>query len=134
VKRFFVIVAVLAILSLGAAGEDKASELKFLVVKDYNGKPVRNASVILHPVRKDGKQDRGGFQLKTDQDGKTSFDGVPYGKLRVQVLARGFQTFGQDFEINEPTTEITVKLKRPSGQYSIYEDRQNDKKDDKNEK
>jgi len=130
-KRFSATLGVLLVLVLAATGEDKASDLKFLVIKDYNGKPVRNASVILHPVRKDGKQDRGGFQLKTDQDGKTSFEGVPYGKLRVQVLARGFQTFGEDYEINQPTTEITVKLKQPTGQYSIYEDKQNDKKDEK---
>ena len=130
-KRFWVIVGVLVVLCSGAAGEDKSSELKFLVLKDYNGKPVRNASVILHPLRKDGKQERGGFQLKTDLDGKTSFEGVPYGKLRVQVLARGFQTYGQDFEINQPITEITIKLKPPTGQYSIYEDQQNDKKDEK---
>ena len=133
-KRFWVIVGLLAVLSLGAAAEDKSSELKFLVLKDYNGKPVRNASVILHPVRKDGKQERGGFQLKTDQEGKTSFEGVPYGKLRVQVLARGFQTYGEDFEIKQPTTEITIKLKQPAGQYSIYEDKENDKKDDKTDK
>jgi hypothetical protein len=133
-KRFWLIVGILAVLSLGARGEDKSSDLKFLVLKDYNGKPVRNASVILHPLRKDGKQDRGGFQLKTDQEGKTSFEGVPYGKLRVQVLARGFQTYGEDFEIKQPTTEITIKLKQPSGQYSIYEDKQNDKKDDKTDK
>ena len=130
-KRFWLIVGVLVVLCLGAGGEDKSSELKFLVLKDYNGKPVRNASVILHPLRKDGKQERGGFQLKTDQEGKTSFEGVPYGKLRVQVLARGFQTYGEDFEIKQPTTEITIKLKQPSGQYSIYEDKQNDKKDEK---
>jgi hypothetical protein len=130
-KRFWAMAGVLLVLALGARGADKSSELRFLVVKDYNGKPVRNASVILHPVRKDGKQDRGGFQLKTDLDGKTSFEGVPYGRLRVQVLARGFQTFGEDYEINQPTTEITVKLKQPAGQYSIYEDKQNDKKDDK---
>jgi hypothetical protein len=133
-KRFWVIVGLLAVLSLGAAAEDKSSELKFLVLKDYNGKPVRNASVILHPVRKDGKQERGGFQLKTDQEGKTYFEGVPYGKLRVQVLARGFQTYGEDFEIKQPTTEITIKLKQPAGQYSIYEDKENDKKDDKTDK
>lgn len=104
------------------AGEQKSSDLHFLVVKDYNGKPVRNASVVLHPV-KEGKQERGGFQLKTDNDGRTGFDGVPYGTLRVQVLCPGFQTFGEDYDIKEPTTEITIKLKRPSGQYSIYDDK-----------
>jgi len=82
-------------------------------------------------VGKHDKQDRGGLELKTDADGKASFDGIPYGKLRVQVLAPGFQTFGEDYDVNQPTVEITIKLKRPENQYSIYENQQNDKKEDK---
>jgi hypothetical protein len=103
------------------AGE-KSSDLKFLVIRDYNGKPVRNASVILHPVE-EGKQDKGGYQLKTDLEGRTSFEGVPYGTLRIQVLAQGFQTYGDDYDVNQPTMEITIKLKRPGGQYSVYDDK-----------
>src|SRR6476620_3193075 len=121
----------LAMLLPTATAEDKSSLLKFLVVKDYNGKPIRNASVVMHPVNKDGKQSRGGLQLKTDPDGKASFEGVPYGKLRVQVLATGFQTFGDDYDIDQPVEEITVKMKRPQQQYSIYEDHTTEKKDDK---
>jgi len=102
--------------------------LNFVVVRDYNGKPVRNAGVVMHTVGKHDKQDRGGLELKTDAEGKASFDGVPYGKLRIQVLASGFQTFGEDYEINQPTMDITIKLKRPEGQYSIYENQQNEKK------
>ena len=48
------------------------------------------------------------------------------GELRVQVLAHGFQTYGDDFEIGKGKTEITIKLKRPQGQFSIYEDHGND--------
>jgi len=40
----------------------------------------------------------------------------------VQVLATGFQTFGEDYTIEKDKTEITIKLKRPQGQFSIYED------------
>ena len=105
-----------------AIAADKSSDLTFLVIRDYNGKPVRNASVILHPVE-EGKQDKGGFQLKTDLEGRTSFEGVPYGILRIQVLAQGFQTYGQDYEVNQPSMDITIKLKRPGGQYSVYDDK-----------
>jgi hypothetical protein len=100
-------------------------------LKEENGKPVRNAAVIMHPVNPHGKQSRGGLELKTDADGKTSFDGIPYGKLRVQILASGFQTFGEDYDINQVKMDFTVKLKRPQGQYSIYESHPGDKKDDK---
>jgi hypothetical protein len=100
--------------------EGPMSELRFMVVKDSNGKPVRNAAVVLHPVGKKGKQSKGGLELKTDNDGKTNIDGIPYGPLRVQVLAPGFQTFGEDYQIDKPELQITVKLKRPGGQFSSY--------------
>ncbi len=116
-----------------AAQDDEGPQasLRFLVVKDTNGKPVKNAAVILHPVNRKGKQERGGMELKTDLEGKTGFDGIPYGPLRVQVLAQGFQTFGEDYTINKPEMEITIKLKRPQGQYSVYENRPEEKKDEK---
>jgi hypothetical protein len=108
------------------ADEGPSSSMNFLVLKDDNGKPVRNAAVIMHPVNPKGKQERGGLELKTDTDGKASFEGIPYGMLRVQVLAQGFQTYGEDFDIEQPKTEITIKLKRPQSQYSIYDDHPKD--------
>ncbi len=114
--------AVMVVLGVAAAGQ-KYAELKFNVVRDNGGKPVRNASVVLHQVNQDGKQSKGGLQLKTDSEGHASYGSVPYGKLRIQVIAQGFQTFGEDYDISEPTHEITVKLKRPQDQYSIYTDK-----------
>lgn len=118
--------AILAMSPLLSAQKDKdegpTAILSFLVIKDDNGKPVRNAAVIMHPVNPKGKQERGGMELKTDPDGKTSFDGIPYGMLRVQVLAQGFQTFGEDYDIEKSKVDITIKLRRPQGQFSIYGD------------
>lgn len=117
----------------GTTPDEPSSELHFVVLRDYNGKPVRNAGVVMHPVKKNGSQSKGGLELKTDADGKASFDGIPYGKLRVQVLAPGFQTYGADYDVDQPTMEITVKLKRPAKMYSIYEDHSNDTKDNGNQ-
>src|ERR1700685_4091043 len=80
------------------------SNMRFMVVRDASGKPVKNAAVVLHPVSKKGKQAMGGLELKTDEEGKTWIDGIPYGDLRVQVLAPGFQTFGEDYVIKQPET------------------------------
>src|ERR1039458_10057050 len=138
-KSLSITVVVIIVLGFGMVGlaaaqqdlnEGPMSDLRFVVVRDYNGKPVRNAAVGLHPVSRKGKQSRGGLELKTDGDGRTNIDGIPYGPLRVQVLAPGFQTFGEDYEINKPETEITVKLKRPGGQYSTYGNQGDAKKDD----
>jgi hypothetical protein len=122
----------LALVPLAAAQKDAegpTATMNFLVIKDDNSKPVRNAAVIIHPVGGNGKQERGGVELKTDLDGKTSFDGIPYGKLRVQILASGFQTFGEDYDVQQAKLDVTVKLKRPQGQYSIYENHPEEKKD-----
>jgi hypothetical protein len=111
--------------------DEPTASLNFLVVKDDNGKPIRSAAVIMHPVSTHGKQSRGGLELKTDSEGKTSFEGVPYGTLRVQVLASGFQTFGEDYQIDKAKMDFTIKLKRPQGQYSIYQDHPAEQKNDK---
>jgi Carboxypeptidase regulatory-like domain len=130
--RKLTLLSVTAILfaSAVAVAQDDTAVLNFVVVRDYNGKPIRNASVVMHPVEKNGKQSKGGLQLKTDPEGKARFDGAPYGKLRVQVLASGFQTFGSDYDIDKPTVDIEVKMKRPAGQYSIYEEHPGEKKDE----
>ncbi len=96
------------------------SSVKVVVVRDTDGKPIKYAQVVLHPVNRKGKS-KGEMDLKTDGDGRANLDGVPYGSLQVQVIAKGFQTFGGDFEIKQPELEITVKLKHPAGQYSTYE-------------
>jgi hypothetical protein len=124
------VLAVVAIASPVLAQKDKEQEptsvVNFLVIKDDNGKPVRNAAVIMHAVNSKGKQERGDMELKTDPDGKANFDGIPYGMLRVQVLAQGYQTYGEDFDVEKPKMDFMIKLKRPQGQYSIYQDHAKD--------
>lgn len=135
-KKKMVLGGIIGIMLLGLAAraaaqkdpDEPASLLTFVVLKDDNGKPVRNAAVIMHPVNSRGKQGHGGMELKTDAEGKSSFDGIPYGRLRVQVLASGFQTYGEDFTVDQPKMSFTIKLKRPQGQYSIYEDHSKDTK------
>jgi hypothetical protein len=139
-KRFAVGLALMVALGVGLGAPRAAwaqydddedgpmSNMKFVVVRDASGKPVKNAAVVLHPVKKNGKQSMGGLELKTDEEGKTWIDGIPYGQLRVQVLAPGFQTFGEDYQITQPETQITVRLKKPTGQYSVYGVQGTDKK------
>ena len=123
-----VLVLVVALPRLAKKKKELLAEMSFVVLKEDNGKPVRNAAVVLHPVNEDGKQLRNGLELKTDADGKANFDGVPYGKLRIQVLADGFQTYGEDYEVDKPNLDVMVKMKRPAKQYSIYEEHPEQKK------
>ena len=36
--------------------DDPLATLNFVIVRDENGKPVRNAAVVMHPVDEDGRQ------------------------------------------------------------------------------
>jgi hypothetical protein len=126
----------LALAAYSSAKKPRApiSNVNFVVTRESDGKPIRNAAVVLHPVDEDGKQERSGVELKTDPEGKANYEFVPFGKIRIQVLAPGFQTFGEDYEINQPHMDIPVKMKRPAKQYSIYEEHDGEKKPPAEEK
>lgn len=90
------------------------------VVRADNGKPVEDASVIFHP-QEHGK-DAGNMELKSNEDGKAVLDIIPVGDtVRVQVIATGFQTFGGEYELPGDSKDITIRLRKPGRQYSIYE-------------
>ncbi len=115
-------VSLSAALSASKKEKEKTATISVTVLKDYNGKPIKNAAVILHSVSVKGHQASGGLELKTNTDGYATIDSIPYGKIRIQIIVEGFQTYGEDFEISEPEKSITVKMQSPHGQFSIYAD------------
>lgn len=90
------------------------------VIKATNGKPIHNAAVVFHSSKDD--KDDGNLEMKTDVDGKASIDVIPLGsKVQVQVIADGYATYGEDYQLGTDTTkEIIVKMIRPKAQYSAY--------------
>lgn len=100
----------------------ETSHIEVLVKKKFNGKPVMNAAVVFNPSTKDGK-DLGSLEVKTDSEGKATIDIIPTGSVvRVQVIATGFATFAEDYEVNDPSRHIDVALLRPQEQVSSYQD------------
>ena len=96
------------------------AHFQITVLRATTGKPIENAAVIFHPLA-DGK-DNGNMELKTNDEGKTTLDLLEIGSnVRVQIIAPGFQTYGQDYKIDKDNIVVEVKLKRPAKQYSIYE-------------
>lgn len=122
-KAIFFFSLSLVAFAVAASQQDdgpKVSTVNIVVVRDSNGKPVKNAEVVLHLLDKEGNAKQDGLELKTHEDGKAATDGIPYGKVRIQVIAQGFRTWGNDYEVRQPNMEITIKLQKPSGQFSIY--------------
>ena len=95
-------------------------------VKNDSSKPVDRASVIVRFVQgrnyiKLGKKIRTTYELRTNQEGEASIPEIPQGTIRVQVIAKGYRTFGQDFEVTEPEKTIEIKLDPPQPQYSAHQ-------------
>jgi hypothetical protein len=132
--RLWIVVAVfgLVLLPLTAVAQQNASNrgrkyksppptarIEVTVVRDLSGKPIENAAVIFHSM--EGEKDKGNMELKTNEDGKAIIDVLPIGvKVRVQIIAKGFQTFGDDYKIDKDKIAIDIRMKRPGEQYSIY--------------
>ena len=106
-----------------SAGKKKApeqfGEVSFVVLRASDGQPVKYASVVIHFLRKDGSEESDGLQLKTDGEGRASINDLPYGNLRIQVVAPRLQTYGDDVALNQAKQEFVIRLNPPAGQLSM---------------
>jgi hypothetical protein len=133
IRMGLVVGAVLATVAIGVAGAQSevhgrkykplppTSHIVVTVLKSFNGKPLENAAVVFHAVR-EGKND-GNLEVKTDSEGKATIDVIEMGShLTVQVIATGYATAAQAFDVDSPNKELLVKLIRPRAQVSVFED------------
>jgi hypothetical protein len=96
------------------------SRIEVLVTKKSTGKPIPNAAVVFNPSTKDGK-DLGSLEVKTDPEGKATVDVIPTGSIvRVQIIATGYATFAEDYQVNEANRQIPVQMESPHKQISTY--------------
>lgn len=100
----------------------ETSHLEVLVLRDSSGKVIENAGVVFHPT-KDGI-DEGNLEVKSGVDGKAFIDIIPTGSVvQVQVIANGFSTYSGTLTLDSPSKQLTIRMKRPREQYSLYEER-----------
>ncbi len=105
--------------------DDPQTTIITVEVKNLDGKPVERASVIVRfaegrSIKKFGKKTVLNWELRTNQIGVAKIPAIPQGKILVQVIAKGYQTYGDTIEINEPERTIEVKLKPPQPQFSAH--------------
>lgn len=94
-------------------------------VKNNSDKPVDRAAVIVRflegrSIVKLGKRTKTQWELRTNQLGMVSIPPIPQGKIRVQVIAKGYQTFGNDFTVEEEEKTLAIKLNPPQQQYTAH--------------
>jgi hypothetical protein len=105
--------------------DDESTRLK-IEVQTLSGKPVDRASVIVNFVEgrsvvKLGKKIQTHWEVRTNQEGIAKVPALPEGKVRVQVIAKGYQTFGQTFEVSGAEKTLTIKLNPPQPPYSAHQ-------------
>ena len=124
VRRLIVSAVLLAALASSALAVAPMTKIN-IVLKDQAGKPVDHASVVVrfvqgHSVVKLGKAIRTTFELRSNQEGEARIPSIPQGKILVQVIAKGYQTFGQTFDVTEEEKTLDITLNPPQQQYSAH--------------
>ena len=120
------LVALAALFALLAASAVAAPMTRIaVVVKDQAGKPVEHASIIVkflegRSVAKLGKHVKTAYEMRSNQEGEARVPSIPQGKILIQVIAKGFQTFGQTFDVDDDEKTIDIKLNPPQQQYSAH--------------
>jgi hypothetical protein len=89
-------------------------------VTGADGQPVGNASVYVRYNEPGGlfhKDKLAELNFKTNQDGSVKVTDVPQGKILIQVVAKGWHTYGKWYEFNTDTETVQIKLDPPPHWY-----------------
>jgi hypothetical protein len=122
-RGLLLILALALPLSFPASAGD-LTKLK-IVVTTRSGRPVERADVIVRfggrSVVKLGKMVRTTWEMRSSQEGVADIPEMPKGQIRIQVIAKGYQTFGDTFDVSEDERTIEIKLNPPQKQYSSHD-------------
>jgi hypothetical protein len=117
------LVALVTILLAGVVVPPKAraadeTDVRVLVTDAVTGKPIFQAHLTLQfTVSRRFRRDKSySLSAKTDLKGMYRFRDIPKGTIRLLVIAKDHQTFGQEYEISEDHQLVHVKMKRPQPQ------------------
>ena len=122
-RGLLLILALALPLSFPASADDM-TKLK-IVVTTKSGRPIDRADVIVRfggrSLVKLGKMVRTTWEMRSSQEGVAEIPDMPKGKIRIQVIAKGYQTFGDTFDVNEDERTIEIKLNPPQKQFSSHD-------------
>lgn len=102
------------------APSDSSTIKIHITVTDPNDKPVANASVYVRYNESGGlfHHDKlAELSFKTNQEGSLKVPEVPKGKILIQVIAKGWHTFGKWYDVDKDNQTIAIKLEPPPHWY-----------------
>jgi uncharacterized membrane protein len=117
----------LLLLPLAALGQnaskDERTEVRLVITDAEKGTPVPKAAITLHFIQGKnvfGKKTHADWDFKSDAKGNATVP-IPAGKIKIQVYAKGYQTYGEEVEVSGEEKVIEVKLLHPQDQYSSHD-------------
>ena len=80
---------------------------------------VEDASVYLKYVeeKKLRKDKKYALNVKTNRDGRAHIPDPPLGRVLIQIVADGWKSYGQYYELSDPGMVIKIHLDRPPKWY-----------------
>ena len=97
-----------------------ATTTKLRIVVTGNDKPVSNASVYVKYNEPGGlfhREKLAEMNFKTNLDGSVKVPEIPRGKILIQVIAKGWHTYGKWYEVETESETIQIKLEPPPRWY-----------------
>jgi hypothetical protein len=119
-----VLAFVFLLLPNAVPASDENTTLTIVVVDPERDRPVPRASVTLTFVsgrKMLVKKVRSEWNTRTNSKGMAEFPELPEGQVRLQVIAPGYRTHGEVFDISGPEVVRTIKMLRPRGQISAHQ-------------
>jgi len=97
----------------------KDVRLTIVVTGGEEKKPIDSASVYVRYIEehKHGRDKKIEMNLKTNQSGVCHVPVIPPGKFIVQVIAEGWKSYGEYYDINQTEQTINISLVRPPKWY-----------------
>ena len=127
-----VVSLLILLFAVAASGQDKDADAKgkptparrivrltIVVTGGEEKKPIDSASVYVRYVEehKHGKDKKIEMNLKTNQSGVCHVPVIPPGKFVIQVIAEGWKTYGEYYDVNQTEQTINITLVRPPKWY-----------------
>jgi hypothetical protein len=127
-----VLASLILLFAVAGRGQDNAADpkgksdsasntvrLTIVVTGGDDKQPVDSASVYVRYVqeRKYAKDKKIEMNLKTNTSGVCHVPEIPRGKFMIQVIADGWKTYGEYFDVNQSEQTINIALVRPPKWY-----------------
>jgi hypothetical protein len=102
-----------------AAADNSTTKVRLRVTNNQD-KPVPNASVYVRFNESGGlfhKDHLAEMNFKTNDDGSVKIPEVPIGRVLIQIVAKGYHTYGKWYDITKDPDIISIKLDPPPHWY-----------------